>query len=242
MGCQVFFAAPSHGHRAESARRPWQTFESVSSTEAFAFDRLRLLFSASGALTPRSVSPRCAAASFLIWGDAAGESVSTWNDKMSSSLTTAMARVEIRSPLVCGRSAATILGITRERLQVLVESGDVPWAFDLRTEYFNRCELRILAECLADHQAGDSRRTAALSFREVIDRVFPIQAFKRDVATISLAVLARKLSCGADHMTNLVQSRQLQPMPGSIARRGPGGSLLLSFASVETFLKRRRIR
>jgi len=138
--------------------------------------------------------------------------------------------------------AAAVLDRDKKSVLMLVEQGDLPWAWNLATETFTKQTVRILAQCIADFQQGQ-RRTATLTFDDVFRSIFPTgQAVRAGVvAKLKLCTIARRLCVGADHVTHLVDAGWLNPVAGSAPRRGPGGSQEIEQASLMAFMRKRRI-
>ena len=53
--------------------------------------------------------------------------------------------------------------------------------------------------------------------------------------------LQRSLNCVSEHVLNLVESRELELLPGTSIRRGPDGAALVTTASFARFIKTRRL-
>ena len=156
---------------------------------------------------------------------------------------TAFPTVLLRRPVVCMNFAAAVLDRDKKSVLMLVEQGDLPWAWNLAAETFTKQTVRILAQCIADFQQGHAHRTASMTPEEVFREIFPTgQAVRAGVvAKLKLCTIARRLCVGADHVTHLVDAGWLNPVAGSAPRRGPGGSQEIEQASLMAFMRKRRI-
>ena len=140
----------------------------------------------------------------------------------------------LRRPLWRLTTAQECLDKSRDEVTAMVESGELPWAWDLGLGRSRR-EIRVLSASVVEKSIGpipNLGSTQNLQLSEVLDLVLP----KRDLRSTELT---RIFGCShqqvgqlAPHFAIVKQSR---------AADGPDSYKVFSWASVATFLKKRRV-
>jgi len=156
----------------------------------------------------------------------------------------AVPRLEIRRQLVSAFTVADVLGISVERVDELIDTGALRWAFNIACKSSRRRLVRVFTESLVDHQAKAATRRAETEdeFPHVMSAVFPTVVCKPGIVAKAQAhYIAQQLSVTSDHVFHLIGEGALRLIFGTKCRRGPGGSPEVAFASVTAFLQERRI-
>jgi len=157
----------------------------------------------------------------------------------------AVSQIRISRPLVSMDTARAALALDTRGVMALIERGSIDWAFNFATEIYSRAEIRILSRSLQDYQAGTSATlpNAGDEFTAVLQTIFPMLPPARPgvVSKLRANLVATQLGICDDHAHALIAARWLRLVPGSVCRRGPGGSPEIEFASIAAFLKQRRM-
>lgn len=155
-----------------------------------------------------------------------------------------------RTPLVPLPAAMLFLNRKQRGVLALIESGELRWAFDIRSVASAKREVRVLRDSLFEYARLCPRECEYDSdereFAEIMKRIFPIRGAGRRPVTpalplagpsVSAGEVARCLACTAGHVHHLVGDRLLLA-----PNRGlPGNRLLIQRASVAEFLWKRRM-
>ena len=134
-------------------------------------------------------------------------------------------------PLLPMRCVMALLDIPEMKVEALIETGRLLWAWNVSLGASRRC-LRVWYVSVIAYLQGTGQPTA--SEREILNSLFPHAAL-----TLTAPEVERLLSVGNDHVRALIKRRALQclnhPSPG------PTGVAKISRASVWEFLKGRRV-
>ncbi len=131
-------------------------------------------------------------------------------------------------------AAAAWLDKTPDEIILLIDSGEISYAFDISCSRKTRREIRVLAPCLQ----------ACLSGEGSSDPGWPAVAnyiLHQDKPNVSVVQLAASWSCGTEHIYSLVKNGDLAVSKSGTPRRGPNGSALLHRPQVLDWLLARRI-
>lgn len=230
LGLSARHHGETSGHRSTVPGTP------LSAGNNFGITRSRSVF----ATVSRSqrVSPH--AATILIPSRGRRGKCSTRN--MPPAPSSSLPQITLSRPLVNVATAGAALDCHADAIRGLIEDGKLLWAFNISTEIHTYQEVRILAHCLRDFQTGQLAASRALDFAAVLTLIFPMLPAPQFgvIPKLTADTLARRFNCRTDHVFHLVNVGGLR-LIGSKARRGPGGSPFIEFASVANFLRKRRI-
>ncbi|MDB6111298.1 MAG: hypothetical protein JWR69_3048 [Pedosphaera sp.] len=156
--------------------------------------------------------------------------------------------VQIRMPLLDVAAVRGALGVDEDDVLLLIEDRVLPWAFNIAvkcgvqkmgewSERTLRREIRVLSKCVTQYQSiGGYKAAKRIEWPEALRLILP-----NDKPFLLGTELEQAFICSNELVIDLVKSRQLDLMPGTDYRRGRGGSPVITRASVERFLKARRI-
>ena len=153
---------------------------------------------------------------------------------MTAAALTASLKVSLlRTPLLRVETVQDCLALTREQVNAMIESGELPFAFYLATTA-KRKEPRIFTLCVAERTGWKNPGGETKNFQlpEVIGMILP----KRDVRSTELA---RLLACSHQSVHSAKNHFAIVRQPA--ASSGPNSYTVFSRASVEKFLTRRRM-
>ena len=130
-------------------------------------------------------------------------------------------------------------GHDEDDVLALIEEGalEFAWNIALRVGDGIRREPIVLKKCVAHYLASGGARplnwTDARAFKEF---------FNGDEKPFIYGTTLKLLwNCSGTHIIALIEARELKVQPGTTWDRGPGNSPVITRASVEGFLKRRRM-
>ena len=114
-------------------------------------------------------------------------------------LQTTTADFRTTRPLLSLWTACSLLDCGELEILKKVESGLLPFAWDIRRSKASRSCLRVLARSVSELQKS-GKADASCELRQVIDSILP-----RFHQTIPSTEIARLLNCGGDHVANLIR-------------------------------------
>jgi hypothetical protein len=146
---------------------------------------------------------------------------------------------------------AAVLFLNRKQRAVLalIDSGELRWAFDIRSPSAGTRTVRILRDSLLEYTGLRPHEllydSDELEFAAIVNAILPNRKVKRPrrllasgaEPVLSGSEVAQCFSCTNNHVLNLVREGLLR-VPG---RRAPGEPLLILRASVIEFLRQRRM-
>lgn len=153
-------------------------------------------------------------------------------------------QIGFKRPLVNLLTAVAALDRTAEEVLALVDEGRIAFAFNFASQGCQRRAVRILAQSIADFQAGKIASAASdeEQFSQAVRLIFPAVSTKSGgLQSVRAATVHRRLSLDHDHVANLCRCGAMRLVKGAKFRSGPNGSPEVEFSSVVEFLKRRRI-
>lgn len=159
----------------------------------------------------------------------------------ASKQTPPLIRVAPHSPLITIDAARALLGreYDADDILMLVDDGFLPWAFSIATRASRRREIRLLDACVEHYRLTQGHREFVMDWPEVIKLIWPpARAIQNAATSIELAA---SLCCSSDTCLSLIGEKSLHLVPGTIWRRGNGGSPLVTKESFVQFLKNRRL-
>lgn len=134
-------------------------------------------------------------------------------------------------PTVDLAGARGISGISENVLKVMIESREIPWAWDIASKKSERLERRILTACAFDAREGEKRE---LTFEQVTHILYgPERPF------LTGKHFYRAWNCDEGLFFKLVDERSIEV--ATKWRRGPGGSPNMTWAAAIRFARERRI-
>lgn len=154
-----------------------------------------------------------------------------------------------RTPLVPLSLVAMFLNRKPRTVMGLVESGELRWAFDIRSAAAASQEVRVFRDSLFEYVGLRSRECVHDSdereFADIIKSMLPGPKPSRQPASVIQAAqpmvraaeVAQCFSCSNGHVHNLVRDHLLR---GANTRK-PGANLEIQRASVVEFLWKRRV-
>ncbi len=152
-------------------------------------------------------------------------------------------------PLVPLPAAVLFLNRKQRAVFALIESGELRWAFDIRSPSAGTRAIRILRDSLFEYTRLRPREvyyeSDPLEFAAIIKAVLPERKAKENrraskpgpEPVLSCSEVAQCLSCTNNHILNLVRENLLR----TPARHRPGEPVLILRASVIVFLRQRRM-
>jgi hypothetical protein len=119
----------------------------------------------------------------------------------------------------------------------MIECGRLAYAWNIAADSTRAREMRVLTESVSEFILGNVRQPddSPAEWSRVLSMVLP----ERPV--IFGTELSRSLNCSSTHIMNLVTRRAIQTVPGTRWGTGPSGSPQIERASIESFLKQRRV-
>ena len=131
------------------------------------------------------------------------------------------------------------LDILRPKLNAMVESGQLPWAWDLGTGR-QRKELRILGHSVIERAMGPIREigaTKSLGLPEVVNLILP------QSRTVYRSIdLQRMFHLGPELIQNLIASGEIEKVSQALTSTGVNASASFTRWSVAKLLEKRRIK
>jgi hypothetical protein len=112
--------------------------------------------------------------------------------------------VPVRSPLISISVARSVLFCDAKEIFALVETGALLFAFDIRTKSARQVCLRILTQSLVDHL---QKKTPDRNLDEV--KIYQSIWPEPKQICASARVIARTMSCDADHVNKLLKEKCL---------------------------------
>jgi len=152
---------------------------------------------------------------------------------------TATIRVNLlRRPLWRDSLVLEGLGIGRDKLDRMVDSGELAWAFDVGMGKSVK-ELRVLGHCVVEMQSGPIAglgATGNLEIKEVLGLILP-----ETRESLRATDLQRVLWVNADLIRDLAKSGALKRLRERLPKSGPNSSPHYTRASVAAWLAKRKI-
>ncbi len=146
----------------------------------------------------------------------------------------------LRRPLMHPSVAEDCLDVSRTRFDAMIESGELPWAWDLSSgRSRNRKEVRVLAHSVVERATGPIQAIGAtrnLKLPEVVNLILP-----QTRETLRGAELQRLFHVSSDLIRNLSDAREIKRVNERLPAVGPNASPRFTFASLVELLSRRRI-
>jgi hypothetical protein len=155
---------------------------------------------------------------------------------MSTQTTLPLRDPRFKRPLAPLSAAHGLLDLTESEVAELVDCGDLV-AFDIRSPDAEKRDLRILTASIAGHLAGDADHRVSIMPEHAVELV--LKAARHDRPWLDAVEVRRLLNCGRQHSVSLIQSGAIAAAPGSVCRRGHGGSPLVSRTTFADFLRAR---
>ena len=153
-------------------------------------------------------------------------------------------RIRFCRPLVDLAATAAALDLDREHAVALIEDGRLEWAWNMARRGSKARTIRVLAasiETLQRHRSNPSR-TGESDWEYVFGLILPGgQVRPGIVAKTSTIELAGRFMLDGSFVHQLLRDGEFEPIKGTRCRRGRHGSPEVTIASVQSFLKRRRI-
>jgi hypothetical protein len=144
----------------------------------------------------------------------------------------------LRRPLWQADTVQECLGITRAKLVEMIQSGEVPWAWNIGLGH-SRKELRILGLSIVELQSGPIRgigSTRNFGLPEVAGLILP-----KTRETLRGRELQMLFQCNPDTIRHLHDAGELDRVPEKLDKHGPNSSPRYTKASLVRFLETRRI-
>jgi hypothetical protein len=144
----------------------------------------------------------------------------------------------LRRPLMHFAVAEECLDIKRPRLNALIESGELPWAWNLG-HGTARKEIRILALCVVERATGQVPSIGAtrnLKLPEVVNLVLPQRR-----ENLRAVEIQRLFHIGEDSIRDLQAAGEIKRVPEKLPAQGPNASPRYTRASLVKLLERRRM-
>lgn len=153
------------------------------------------------------------------------------------------ATIRFRRPMVDVLTASAALDKRRAEVMALIESGEIRWAWNLSPAR-DASNVRILSKSLEEYQASApvQHPSEAEEFRAVMRLILPsITARPGIVAMVRACELAERLSVDVQTIGRLIGAGALAIGKAVRTHSGINSSPAIKVASVEAFLKARRI-
>lgn len=144
----------------------------------------------------------------------------------------------MRRPLMHPSVAEECLDLSRFKLNALIESGELPWAWNLGNGPARK-EVRILALCVVERATGPITAISAtrnLRLPEVINLILPQ---KRE--SLRCVELQRLFHAGPDLIHDLHAAGELKRVAEKLPASGPNSSPRFTITSLVKMLERRLI-
>lgn len=136
-------------------------------------------------------------------------------------------------PLVPMEACMVLLDRNEDELLSLVETGDMAWAWDIRSEEATRREIRVWRGSLLAHM----RQEADEEDEEIV--LSSLLPHSRE--TIRSTELQRLFSASQTHIQNLINQGALREDGMRETQAGPNAFCRVSRQSIINFLKERRV-
>ncbi len=130
------------------------------------------------------------------------------------------------------------LGISRQKMMEMIESGQLAWAWNIGSGCTHK-EVRVLGLCVLEKQtsaAAGIGNTRSLRLPQVLELLLPQLR-----STLRGAELQRLFACDADTVRKLHQGGELERVRENLPKQGVNASPRFTVASVAKFLERKRI-
>ena len=134
-------------------------------------------------------------------------------------------------PTVDLAGARGISGISENVLKVMIESREIPWAWNIASKTSGRLERRILTACAFDAREGEKRELT-------LDQVLRI-LYGNERAFLTGKQFYRAWNCDEGLFFKLVEEGSIEV--ATKWRRGPGGSPNLTWAAAVRFARQRKL-
>jgi hypothetical protein len=144
----------------------------------------------------------------------------------------------LRRPLWPAEVAEVCLDIPRRQLLAMMESGELPWAWDLSNGTV-RNEIRILAASVVEKSSGPLTAIGAtrnLNLAEVVNLILPQKR-----ATLRSVEVQRLFHVSPDLVADLHASGEIERLAEVLPATGPNASPRYTRASLANLLKKRRM-
>jgi hypothetical protein len=140
----------------------------------------------------------------------------------------------LKCPLMRMQTVQDCLNKSRDEVNAMIESGELPFAFDLSSKPGCRRELRVFSLCVAENTGwkNPAGQTKNYQLPEVVGMILP----RRDVRS---SELTRFFAVGHDHVHRLGKNFTVTRKPS--AKGGPNSFTVFDRPSVEKFLISRRL-
>jgi hypothetical protein len=140
----------------------------------------------------------------------------------------------LKCPLMRAQTVQDCLNKSRNEVNAMIESGALPFAFDLAPTNSKRKEPRVFTLCVAESTGwkNPAGQTKNFHLPEVIGMILP----KRDVRS---SELKRIFACSRDLIGDLAENFSVARKP--VVNDGPNCFTVFHRESVATFLEKRRI-
>jgi hypothetical protein len=151
--------------------------------------------------------------------------------------------VRFHHPLLHLAAVRSALNLGSEGVNALIESGDLRWAFDLSTSKRRR-EIRVLAHSVANYQTKTTppMMSEEDELRAVCDLIIPGSLTRLGVVgSYRACALARRLALASHIVNQFVARGELELLKPVHQRTGINATPEIKAASIQAFLKRRRI-
>ncbi|MGA2028548.1 MAG: hypothetical protein ABSG87_00530 [Verrucomicrobiota bacterium] len=144
----------------------------------------------------------------------------------------------LRRPLWHPATVEECLDIQRPKLTALLDSGELPWAWNLGAGRARK-ELRILAHCVVERVMGELKEIGAtrnLKLPEVVNLILPQ---KREA--LRSVEIQRLFHCRADMLRDLHKAGEIKKVSENLPGHGPNASPRFTRESLAALLEKRRI-
>jgi hypothetical protein len=150
-------------------------------------------------------------------------------------------RLLVRTPMLTLAGARGALGIGEDDIRDMIESAELPWAWDISTKGAGRTELRILAACVEHAQKDLLSRTSPVGPPEINEADVIRLLYGEERPWLWGKEFHRAWNFDRRHLFNLIFDGSLQLLPRTRWRRGPGGSPCVTWNSAVEFLRARKL-
>lgn len=142
-------------------------------------------------------------------------------------------RVTLKRPVLDRSGARAILDCEDWQLDRDVDEGRVVGILDIACPNASRRELRFPTVALAEAREGKRvERTHEELARLIFGLANPL---------VRARWVYRSLNCKHTHLYELLNAGALKAQRGSVARTGPGGSVVIAWPELVRFIKARRL-
>jgi hypothetical protein len=129
-----------------------------------------------------------------------------------------------------------LLGENEDSILELIEVGFVLWAWNIGR--IGSREVRIWPSSVGHYKVTWGSRLETTTEAQILTAIHAALGGKPFTTGDRLRLV---LNCSSSHVTNLLKAKLLTPVPGTKWGPGPTGSAIITWASVEQFLKSRRL-